>query len=370
MMKGYGSIPSARLIQFDQQPPVAPVQQFETEADKLCRGQAPETVIPLEGNRKFVVCVMDGKGWEQWCPKGLFYHEQTRRCERKLGPLDNYCVSQPCLNGGECVSTDSSYQCKCAPGYDGKNCELDARICQTQQPCGQEGRCQSFRLGAGLQYICIFQDGLAYGLSSAQIQPSPCKDVDGTYALLVSNKGFIMCDGERMFIESCPGGTIWDDVNKACVWPDLQGVVGVPQPTVSLQKDVSEIRTMTSLPGYGGSQLTINRQIDQPKFISTLDTQRFPRPTLDLNILSKQQQFGGYGVPETRQELIRVQSPAKQLLRVEELGFGDRVQQPSQDLLRVQDSGYGGRIQNEQKTMIWPQPTKTLLEVTPQSSGY
>ena len=35
-----------------------------------------------------------------------------------------------------------------------------------------------------------------------------------------------MCDGEYMFVESCPGGTIWDDLNKACVWPDMQGVVG------------------------------------------------------------------------------------------------------------------------------------------------
>jgi hypothetical protein len=34
-----------------------------------------------------------------------------------------------------------------------------------------------------------------------------------------------MCDGELMFVESCPGGTVWDDLNKACVWPDMQGVV-------------------------------------------------------------------------------------------------------------------------------------------------
>jgi hypothetical protein len=30
-----------------------------------------------------------------------------------------------------------------------------------------------------------------------------------------------MCDDEYMFVESCPGGTIWDDVNKACTWPDM-----------------------------------------------------------------------------------------------------------------------------------------------------
>jgi hypothetical protein len=87
-----------------------------------------------------------------------------------MGPLDNPCASQLCLNGGQCISTDFSYQCQCAPGFDGKNCELDARVCQTQQPCGQgpDSKCQSFRLGAALQYICILQGGLAYGLSPQQ----------------------------------------------------------------------------------------------------------------------------------------------------------------------------------------------------------
>ncbi len=31
-----------------------------------------------------------------------------------------------------------------------------------------------------------------------------------------------MCDGENMIIESCPGSTIWDDVNKVCTWPDMK----------------------------------------------------------------------------------------------------------------------------------------------------
>jgi hypothetical protein len=43
-----------------------------TEADTLCRGQQPETVIPLENGRRFVVCLDDSKGFEQQCPKGLF----------------------------------------------------------------------------------------------------------------------------------------------------------------------------------------------------------------------------------------------------------------------------------------------------------
>jgi hypothetical protein len=89
----------------------------------------------------------------------------------ELGTLENPCATQPCLNGGQCTATDvSSYQCQCPPGFDGKTCELDARVCQTQQPCGQspDARCQSFRLGAALQYICILQNGVAYGLNVQQ----------------------------------------------------------------------------------------------------------------------------------------------------------------------------------------------------------
>ncbi len=62
---------------------VAPVREL-SPADLLCRGQQPETVIPIENNRKFVVCLGESKGVEQQCPKGLFYHEQSKRCERSM----------------------------------------------------------------------------------------------------------------------------------------------------------------------------------------------------------------------------------------------------------------------------------------------
>jgi hypothetical protein len=274
--QGYGTMPSFQ--QFDQV--VVPQVPVLTPADQLCRGQRPETIIPIEDNRKFVVCLDDSKGVEQQCPKGLFYHPTSLRCERKLGPLENICASQPCLNGGQCIPTDSSYQCQCAPGFDGQTCELDARICQTQFPCGQspDVKCQSFRLGAALQYICIFQGGYAYGLSTSQIVSSPCRDIDGPQALSVTNHGFIMCDGERMHIESCPGGTVWDDLNKACVWPDMQVAPQLDQ-TLGYGQISYGQQQPKLIPSTYGTEWTVP-QPEQPKLIqSTYGTEwTVPQP--------------------------------------------------------------------------------------------
>lgn len=259
-----------------------------TQADILCRGQRPDTIIPIDNNRRFVVCSEDGKGAEQSCPTNLFYHSESRRCERRLGKLDNACESQPCLNNGQCFPIDtSSYQCKCASGYDGTNCELDARVCHTQQPCGQAAgsRCQSFRAGAALQYICIHQYEQAYGLSGQQVQSSPCRGKDGAHPLGFSDKGFVMCDGERMFVESCPGGTIWDDLIKSCVWPDMQGLA--PPTFFTEQKKTiaySEPKPILK-PTYGAQPAMEQRPTwEQPKPISNYGQIETPR-SLDLTLV-------------------------------------------------------------------------------------
>jgi hypothetical protein len=331
-----------------------------SEADILCRGQRPETVIPIENGRRFVVCLDDSKGFQQGCPSGLYYHPDSRRCERKLGPLDNPCASQPCLFGGQCVQTDaSSYQCQCTAGYDGKNCELDSTACQTQQPCGQspDTRCQSFRVGAALQYICILQNGYAYGLNAQQAQPNPCQGVDGTRPLAISDKGFIMCDGEQMFVESCPGGTVWDDYNKACVWPDMQGVVGL-----TLASD----QTQQQPQGYG--QQSSYGQQQRPMNIPTpFGTQLQQRPALEqrriLMSFDKAPVQSGYGSqPASERRMLTSFDKAPVQSGYGSQPASERRMLTSFDKTPVQ-SGYGSQPASEQRML-------TSFDKAPVQSGY
>jgi hypothetical protein len=325
--------------------------QVATEADVRCRGQRSETVIPLDDGRRYIVCLEDGKGNEQQCPQGLHFHTDSLRCERKSGPLDNPCNSQPCLNGGQCVQTDfSSHECRCPAGFDGKTCELDARVCQTQQPCGQspDTKCQSFRWGAALTHICIFQNGLAYGHNAQQVTPSPCHGVDGPKPLATSDKGFIMCDGEYMYVESCPGGTIWDDMTKACVWPDMQGTISY-----------SEQPQLQRVQGYGQQQ---NRNLNtQSTYGSQLPVPRpVVQPQQDQRLMSSsygsQAPVQQYGSTQQDQRLMSssygAQAPVQQDQRLVSSSYGSQVpvQQygSSQQEQRPVSSSYGSQAPVQQ----------------------
>ena len=39
-------------------------------------------------------------------------------------PDQGQCLSNLCLNGGTCIQKGKDYNCTCAPGYEGDNCEI------------------------------------------------------------------------------------------------------------------------------------------------------------------------------------------------------------------------------------------------------
>lgn len=66
----------------------------------------------------------------------FFYSKRFSFIE--LVPLENPGTSQSCLDGEKYAQTGiSSYHCQCPLDFDSEHCELDARVCQTQQPCDQ-----------------------------------------------------------------------------------------------------------------------------------------------------------------------------------------------------------------------------------------
>lgn len=54
---------------------------------------------------------------------------------------DNFCINDPCMGHGLCISHTESYECLCTARYSGKNCQMDNGSPCTKNPCLNAGNC-------------------------------------------------------------------------------------------------------------------------------------------------------------------------------------------------------------------------------------
>ncbi|XP_022795937.1 neurogenic locus notch homolog protein 1-like isoform X3 [Stylophora pistillata] len=82
--------------------------------------------------------------------KGFFVYElqrtpacRLRYCGNSNLPVNECVVTKPCKNGATCVDMKRGYQCLCAPGFTGKDCEQDVDECLISGLCKNGATCQN-----------------------------------------------------------------------------------------------------------------------------------------------------------------------------------------------------------------------------------
>ncbi|KAF8767201.1 Fat-like cadherin-related tumor suppressor [Argiope bruennichi] len=83
------------------------------------------------------------------------------------------CSSQPCMNGGTCIPTNSGFSCQCLSRYQGSHCEIDLDPCASN-PCLNGGMCHN----VDHKFICTCSSGITgprceFG---RYCKPSPCNN--------------------------------------------------------------------------------------------------------------------------------------------------------------------------------------------------
>jgi len=151
------------------------VPALESCHDKLF-GQ---TVAHPDDTKQFLVCLQGGRYQLSPCPKGLVFNTHLSRCDystEKETNLDaNVCqTDQPCLNDGVCFfpafnSTDD-YFCECKQGFAGKNCESNIDDCQRgQTQCGDDNICVDLINS----FMCLCENNKFYGSDCSEKSKYP-----------------------------------------------------------------------------------------------------------------------------------------------------------------------------------------------------
>ncbi|XP_045207056.2 uncharacterized protein LOC123559381 [Mercenaria mercenaria] len=147
--------------------------------------------------------------------------------------VKNNCITgQECENGGECISTSSSYVCICVHGFTGPTCEVRYDLCERSKPCvGENNTCEDNIDGVK----CTCEQGytgdscetlLWYCADNTCKNGGTCEIVENTGVVCTCVPGFAGDDCSINIDEcsttSCPQNSYcMDDINTAhCVCLD------------------------------------------------------------------------------------------------------------------------------------------------------
>ncbi|XP_071848270.1 uncharacterized protein [Apostichopus japonicus] len=121
----------------------------------------------------------------------------------------DYCLSQPCQNGGSCGNLISGFVCDCPEGYGGSTCSSETNPCAaSNNPCVY-GSCQAFI------------NGTTYCICNGGWTGDNCNEIDYCFTSPCENNGVCSNNADNGFTCSCldgyTGSTCSIVVNQACV---------------------------------------------------------------------------------------------------------------------------------------------------------
>uniref|UniRef100_A0A1I8NWD8 Cubilin n=2 Tax=Stomoxys calcitrans TaxID=35570 RepID=A0A1I8NWD8_STOCA len=146
----------------------------------------------------------------------------------------NYCSSNPCQNGGECLNVFGTYMCKCPKNFEGTNCERDVNECALY--AGTDLGCQNGALCINQfgSYSCNCQPGW-FGIHCTQrkgdCMQSSAWEICGHGICVSSNDTFgykCICDQGWKKSELSPACTVDVDECAASHTPCVTKCVNLP----------------------------------------------------------------------------------------------------------------------------------------------